>query len=75
MRWEGDELIGPLAEARRWLEDNPCPDPAVSAHLRAMLVAYSEMPGVPLPRVMELRRAIEHHAQAIERRRTPRDAK
>jgi hypothetical protein len=74
MRWEGDELAGPLENARHWLESNPCPDPVVGAHLRAMLVAYGEMPGVSVPRIMELRNTIEQHARAIDRRRMPRDS-
>jgi hypothetical protein len=72
MRWLDDELVGPLESARHWLEDNPCPDGAVGAHLRAMLDAYSEMPGAPVTRMIELRNSIENHAHAIDRRRAPR---
>jgi hypothetical protein len=40
MRWAGDELVGPLEAAERWLEDNPSPDQMMDAHLRAVLSAY-----------------------------------
>jgi hypothetical protein len=72
MRWPGDELVGPLEKARRWLEDNPCPDEAIGEHLRAMVVAYSEIPGATVPRMMELRDIIQHHAKAVDRRDAPR---
>jgi hypothetical protein len=68
MRWTGDELVGPLEAAQRWLEDNPSPDNTMDAHLRAMLGAYREMPGASVPRMMELRNSIEYHAQALVRR-------
>jgi hypothetical protein len=73
MRWLGDELVGPLENARQWLEDNPCPDDGIGAHLRAMLVAYSEMPGASVPCMMELRDRIEQHARAIDRKQAPLD--
>jgi hypothetical protein len=72
MRWVGDELDGPLENARRWLDDNPCPDEAIGTHLRAVLVAYAQMPGASVPRMMELRDGIAEHAVAIDRRQTPR---
>jgi hypothetical protein len=74
MRWADDDLVGPLESALHWLDDNPCPDEAVSAHLRAILAAYSEMPGATVPRIMELRNSIERHAHAIDRRQKPSNA-
>jgi hypothetical protein len=73
MRWPGDDLVGPLENARHWVDTNPCPDDAIDTHLRTMLDAYAEMQGATVGHMMELRDQIEQHAQAIDRRRTPRD--
>jgi hypothetical protein len=72
MRWVHDDLDGPLEDAQSWLDDHPCPDEAIGAHLRAVLAAYAEMPGASVPRMMALRESIEKHASAIDRRQTPR---
>jgi hypothetical protein len=71
MRWLGDELVAPLEEARHWLDDNPCPDEEIGEHLRAMLVAYSKMPGATVLQMMELRNVIQQHAEAVDRRSAP----
>jgi hypothetical protein len=70
--WTGDDLPGDVEAARRWLQENPCPDASLDQHLEAILDAYAEMPTATVKRVMELRESIEVHAMALDRRRMPR---
>jgi len=70
--WMNDDLASVLQSARQWLSDNPCPDPAISHHLQAILDAYAEMPTATVGRVMELRDVIESHGKEVDRRRSPR---
>jgi hypothetical protein len=71
--WTGDDLPGAVEAARRWLRENPSPDPSLDQHLEAMLDAYAEMPTATVSRVMELRESIEVHAKVLDRRRKPRE--
>ncbi len=71
--WTGDDLPADVEAARRWLRENPCPDPSLDQHLEAILDAYAEMPTATVSRVMELRESIAVHASALDRRRQPRD--
>jgi hypothetical protein len=75
MCWVGDELVGPLKTAPRWPADNSSPDGTIGEHLRTMLVAYGEMPGGSVLRMMELRDRIEQRARAIDRQRAQGDTK
>jgi hypothetical protein len=70
--WTDDELPGALAAARRWHEQNPCPDPSLDEHLSAILDAYAEMAVATVARVMEIREDIALHAKALDRRKLPR---
>ena len=63
--WGGGELAAAVEEAHHWLIAHPCPDPAISEHLTALLNAYAEMPRATVARVMELRETIGQHAQAL----------
>jgi len=71
--WTGDDLPGAVEAARRWLRENPSPDPSLDQHLEAMLDAYAEMPTATVSRVMELREDIELHTKVLDRRRQPRE--
>ena len=68
--WTGDELPEAVRAARRWHEQNPCPDAELDRHLTSILDAYSEMASATVARVMELREAIYTDAKALDRRRT-----
>lgn len=70
--WTDDELPGAVAAARRWHEQNPCPDPSLDEHLAAILDAYAEMAVATVARVMEIREDIAHHARALDRRKLSR---
>jgi hypothetical protein len=71
----GDELAGPPENSRSWIEWNPCPDELIGSHLRAVLLAHSEMPGASVPRMMALRDNIGQQTRAIDRQQTPRGTK
>jgi hypothetical protein len=72
MPWTGDELPQAVLAARKWHEQNPCPDELLDRHLTSILDAYSEMASATVGRVMELRDTIFTDAKAFDRRRTPR---
>ena len=70
--WTNDELPAAVVAARRWHEQNPCPDASLDVHLDAILDAYAEMSVATVARVMEIREDIERHARALDRRQAPR---
>jgi hypothetical protein len=70
--WTGDELTEAVVAARKWHEQNPCPDELLDKNLTSILDAYSEMAFATVARVMELRESILSDAKAFERRKTPR---
>jgi hypothetical protein len=71
--WTDDELPGAVEAARRWHQQNPCPDASLDEHLEAILDAYAEMSVATVSRVMEIREVIELHAKALDRRKMSRE--
>jgi len=70
--WTGDELPEAVMAARKWHEQNPCPDELLDKHLTSIMDAYGEMTSATVARVMELSESIHNDAKAFERRKTPR---
>jgi hypothetical protein len=71
--WKDVELSDALECARRWITDNPCPDPSMGRHLEAMLAAYAELQNAPVAKAVELREVIEQHAMVVDRRQHAQD--
>jgi hypothetical protein len=63
--WAGDDLAEAVAAARRWLEENPCPNDIVNEHVSMVLDAYAEMSTATVARVMALRMVIHDHVSGL----------
>jgi hypothetical protein len=69
--WVDDEFAEVVRTARKWLRDNPSPDPALGQNFIGMLDAYNEMTSATVSRVMELRRDIEPYVHALDKWKPP----
>ena len=79
-----DDLYDVADLAVRWLEHNPCPDPAIGKRLKAQMMGYravadtvrctitEEDGDLMVARLGHLRRLIDQHARAIDEMARPR---
>jgi hypothetical protein len=64
--WVDDELLIGIREARQWQATNPCPDASMGDHLTAILDTYEVMTRATVGQVMDLRRIVEGHIEAMD---------